>query len=437
MNSLSKKNVAAIIAAITMVAGITITSETYTGYAMTVGSELSAEELIDKNSGLHYFKADENNDGIYDHVVITAEYFHPSAGYIEYPYNENYEITGNGYGYNTNYAGLTSIVVPDKIDGLPVTEIDSGAFARCNDLESITLPQGITKITGMTFYGSRKLKNVTMPDTVTDIESAAFYDCVNIEKIIIPDGVKAIGRAAFSRCRSLKSIELPKSVEVIEEGAFGFCDSLTDITIKNEKCLIHQSPETISAEDKENYFVDFNGTIHGYSNSTAQKYANRWEYKFEALIDSDSVTDTTKTLTNTTELSNGELGKVSAMIQNFITENNLSADTYIDSDTPEEVTVNVYDWQKEKETVEPIKEFMKENNIDESCVVFMIFEGQEPILGDANGDGTLNIRDCAEIAKFAAQGKADSLPDTADYNKDGKKNVRDGAAIAKELAKVK
>ena len=59
------------------------------------------------------------------------------------------------------------------------------------------------------------------------------------------------------------------------------------------------------------------------------------------------------------------------------------------------------------------------------------------LLGDANGDGTLNIRDCAEIAKFAAQGKNDNLPDTADYNQDGKKNVRDGAAIAKELAKVK
>ena len=80
------------------------------------------------------------------------------------------------------------------------------------------------------------------------------------------------------------------------------------------------------------------------------------------------------------------------------------------------------------------QQFMKENNIDESCVVFMMFEGQEPIHGDANGDGTLNIRDCAKIAQFAAQGKTDSLPNTADYNKDGKKNVRDAAAISKDLA---
>ena len=54
--------------------------------------------------------------------------------------------------------------------------------------------------------------------------------------------------------------------------------------------------------------------------------------------------------------------------------------------------------------------------------------------GDANGDGTLNIRDCAKIAQFAAQGKTDSLPNTADYNKDGNKNVRDAAAISKDLA---
>ena len=55
-------------------------------------------------------------------------------------------------------------------------------------------------------------------------------------------------------------------------------------------------------------------------------------------------------------------------------------------------------------------------------------------IGDANNDGTVNVRDCALIASSIANGKADSLPDTADYNKDGKKNVRDAAAISKDLA---
>ena len=131
-------------------------------------------------------------------------------------------------------------------------------------------------------------------------------------------------------------------------------------------------------------------------------------------------------------------------INEFISEKNISASVSLQSvesdngELKDVVMINIYRLSNygdaEESEVNTIKEFMAKNNIDESCVVFMIFEGQEPILGDANGDGTLNIRDCAEIAKFTAQGKTDSLPDTTDYNKDGKKNVRDAAAISKDLA---
>ena len=60
--------------------------------------------------------------------------------------------------------------------------------------------------------------------------------------------------------------------------------------------------------------------------------------------------------------------------------------------------------------------------------------GISPDMGDANGDGKVNVRDCAYIAKMLAKGKG--LPDKADYNLDGKKNVRDAAAIAKSLAEI-
>lgn len=56
------------------------------------------------------------------------------------------------------------------------------------------------------------------------------------------------------------------------------------------------------------------------------------------------------------------------------------------------------------------------------------------IKGDANGDGTVNVRDAAIIAKMLADGTAARLPKSADYNGDGKVSVRDAAAIAKQLA---
>ena len=105
------------------------------------------------------------------------------------------------------------------------------------------------------------------------------------------------------------------------------------------------------------------------------------------------------------------------------------------------ISIESMDDQIQTDTRKAITMFADEHNIDMQDVHISQYIGNSNAsgndLGDANGDGTLNIRDCAEIAKFAAQGKADSLPDTADYNKDGKKNVRDSAAIAKGLAKVK
>ncbi len=54
--------------------------------------------------------------------------------------------------------------------------------------------------------------------------------------------------------------------------------------------------------------------------------------------------------------------------------------------------------------------------------------------GDANLDGSVDIRDAAYIAKRLALGESTLLPDISDYNYDGRKNIRDAAAIAIYLA---
>lgn len=60
----------------------------------------------------------------------------------------------------------------------------------------------------------------------------------------------------------------------------------------------------------------------------------------------------------------------------------------------------------------------------------------EPLIGDANNDGAINVRDCAVIAKAFAYKNTDSLPATADYNGDGVINIRDAAALAANYVKA-
>ena len=57
------------------------------------------------------------------------------------------------------------------------------------------------------------------------------------------------------------------------------------------------------------------------------------------------------------------------------------------------------------------------------------------VLGDANDDGKLDVRDAAHIARMLAQRDTEKLPAKADFNGDGKTDVRDAAAIARFLAK--
>lgn len=58
------------------------------------------------------------------------------------------------------------------------------------------------------------------------------------------------------------------------------------------------------------------------------------------------------------------------------------------------------------------------------------------IQGDANLDGTVNVRDCAYIASKLSKGKGSDISLAGDYNGDGTVNVRDAAAIAYMLCKA-
>ncbi|MDE6835181.1 MAG: leucine-rich repeat domain-containing protein, partial [Ruminococcus sp.] len=167
-------------------------------------------------------------------------------------YDDYVEITGCN-------KDATKAVIPDTIEGLPVTKIGNSAFKECS-----------------------RLINITIPDSVTSIGMNAFYNCKSLQSIIIPDSVTSINDYAFSNCSGIISITIPYSVTEINYYAFKGCASLESITIENPGCKIYDSYSTISnGYENDEYY--FNGTINGYDDSTAQKYAEKYNYKFESM----------------------------------------------------------------------------------------------------------------------------------------------------------
>lgn len=99
----------------------------------------------------------------------------------------------------TRYTGAGGdVVVPAKIDGLPVTVIGSSAF-HCSSISGITLPSSITTIKSDAFGDCHSLTSIVLREGLTTVESSAFAYCELLTTIILPNSLVTIGDDAFYR----------------------------------------------------------------------------------------------------------------------------------------------------------------------------------------------------------------------------------------------
>ncbi|MBQ8551201.1 MAG: leucine-rich repeat protein [Clostridia bacterium] len=121
-----------------------------------------------------------------------------------------------------SYSGsATTVEIPDKIDGNPVTSI-TGAFKDNTSVKSIVLPESLKTIGKDSFYGCTALTSIEIPDGVTFIGNSAFRGCNGIKNLVIPDSVVTIDEYAFYSS-GLISIDIPDSVTTIGNYAFYGC----------------------------------------------------------------------------------------------------------------------------------------------------------------------------------------------------------------------
>lgn len=102
---------------------------------------------------------------------------------------------------------------------------------------SYIIPMSVNTIGEYAFRESL-LEEIYLPTQLSNIDSSAFAWCNQLKKIVIPNSVTQLGNSAFSCCKNLSSVTLSKNIERIEDYTFSGCVSLTVIIIgKNTKII--------------------------------------------------------------------------------------------------------------------------------------------------------------------------------------------------------
>lgn len=130
-----------------------------------------------------------------------------------------------------SFADCTSLKsIPDLTN---VTHLNQRVFSSCSAMNGIVnIPNLTNDFSSGEFYSTSiskvqslgQMKQLSIGSNNTT--SGSFGKCLNLESVILPDSLTRIGQFCFYECTKLSNIYIPKSLKIINNDAFGNCTSL-------------------------------------------------------------------------------------------------------------------------------------------------------------------------------------------------------------------
>ncbi|WP_037271124.1 leucine-rich repeat protein [Ruminococcus flavefaciens] len=221
----------------------------------------------------------------------------------------------NSYAF-TNCESMTNFELPKNL-----RVIGEYAFKNCTGIHTLTIPDSITSMGTLMLNGCTKLETLTIPyagtvKTCTDMDGDINQHCsvadlflsqnwswendkmdfspYKIAKITVTGGDK-IPQYAFSGMKTLREVDINDSdIELIADYAFNNCPALRYVEVPDGVNFIKTGTFIGDTADVYIYSKDcsiadksfdehYAGTIYGYADSIAKKFAAANEYKFVPL----------------------------------------------------------------------------------------------------------------------------------------------------------
>ncbi len=102
-------------------------------------------------------------------------------------------------------------------------------------VDEVVLPDSVTKIGRLAFFGNEKIKTFNVPERITSIGESAFEGCTKLRTLVF-EGKEdnedlRIERRAFYGCKELTELTLSENVRYVGKFAFGGNSYLTELTV--------------------------------------------------------------------------------------------------------------------------------------------------------------------------------------------------------------
>ena len=170
---------------------------------------------------------------------------------------------------NVKATEITDLIIPEG-----VTKLSDNVFKSWKNLKSVTFPASMTDFSSLNFeecnslnaihikdltvwlgtkfniiapyykynplyyakhlfVNGTEVKDLVIPEGVSVINDVAFYGCEGLTSVTFSEGVTTIGADAFSSCPNLTTVTIPKSLPYIGDRAFKNCTALNAVHISD------------------------------------------------------------------------------------------------------------------------------------------------------------------------------------------------------------
>ena len=358
------------------------------------------------------------------------------------------------------------LVIPETIEGYPVTKIGEKAFVKCFYLNSVIM-SSVREISTFAFSECISLVSVEMPN-VQKINEYAFISCHSLPSIELPNA-EEIASSAFEECVSLESVDMPNVKKVAGDSFLNtewydrltdefavvgdgvlvkYCGKDTSVTVPDGiKCVagFYGNNKIISVDIPNAQAIGDCG-LYGCRNLKSVEMPNVESIGRNGFCLCDDLVSVY--MPNVQEIDAGafdmcwelvsvEFGNVQVMGNSAFSECESLISVYFHSDAPTKFGENVFERCAEGFMIYYAKGTQGWTTPTWNGYKTQEFDPNQSI-GDLNGDGKVNTADAVVVLKAAAG--MITLDGTQTYvgdcNADGTVNTADAVLILKYAAGI-